>query len=208
MKCVGGMWLPDGDRHFATVFAPNGRYHQEHLIEDALEFVRSRELAFDIGAHVGYLTRKMLEYFDRVVAWGPAESNYECLVKNVDMGRVETRQWAVSDYFGCADLRNPAPENSGAWEMVKGAGPIVVGTLMEGTWPGLVKIDVQGMEAAVLRGGERLFKTAKPVIVIEANDENGVSALLEGWGARRMMTARRDQIWAWPVTSDPLMLEK
>ena len=85
--------------------------------------------------------------------------------------------------------------------MIGNGGPTGVCSLddrfaIAATWPGLVKIDVQSSEADVLRGGARMLRHTKPVIIIEAND-NGISALLEDWGARKMGFLRRDQIWAW-----------
>ena len=201
MQNVGGMWLPDGDEHFAKTFAVDGHYHQEELIDLAMPYVKDRRLALDVGAHVGYMTRKMLEYFDRVVAWEPVKSNYECLLKNVDLARVCVRMRAVGEKWGGSGLRNPSPENSGAWELHDGAMLAYVTPLdlcvIGGVHPGLVKIDVQGSEVAVLRGGEEMFRQARPVIIIEANDNDGVSALLEDWGARKVGFKRRDQIWAW-----------
>ena len=209
MKLVGGMWLPDSDEHFAKTFAVKGRYHQEELIDLAMSYVKDRRLAFDIGAHVGYMTRKMLEYFEWVIAWEPQRENYECLTKNIPAGRASSRPWALGLLHLYGEMSNPMPGNSGAWEFRMGPGSAPCYCLDEehpGLPPGLVKIDVQGMEGDVLRGGEKTIRAANPVILIEANDENGVSALLESWGARKMGFVRRDQIWAWPDHSP--LLEK
>ena len=207
MQNVGGMWLPDGDEHFAKTFAVDGHYHQEKLIDLAMPYVKNRRLAFDVGAHVGYMTRKMLEYFDHVVAWEPDQENYDCLKKNIDLSRATTWAWCLGDKSRHLGLSNPAPENSGAWHIVDGGVGFWAGTIDEGVWylcPGLVKIDVQGMEGAVLRGGEKTIRAAKPVIIVEANNNNGVSSLLEDWGARKVGFKRRDQIWAW-IEAPPLL---
>jgi len=34
-------------------------------------------------------------------------------------------------------------------------------------WPSVIKIDVEGSEAAVLRGSEEIFRSAKPLLVCE-----------------------------------------
>lgn len=49
-----------------------------------------------------------------------------------------------------------------------------------GLCPGFVKMDVQGFEPNVLRGGEQTLKTHNPLILLETNPD--ADAILVGWG--------------------------
>jgi FkbM family methyltransferase len=46
----------------------------------------------------------------------------------------------------------------------------------------LIKVDVEGAEAAVLDGGERLLATYRPALILEANDPQALTARLEPLG--------------------------
>lgn len=204
MKEVGGMWLPDGDKHFAKVMASDGHYSQEGMIDLALPYVKKTRMAFDIGAHVGYLSRRMLRSFEFVIAWEPILENYECLARNVGRLGCYTRNLALGTDKGTVILGNPAPKNSGAWERAKEGVEVWVSTLdkevldlIDGPLPDLVKIDVQGMEPDVLMGGERLLTSSKPAILIEANDGKRIAEILGGWGAEKVWEHRSEQLWAW-----------
>jgi len=58
--------------------------------------------------------------------------------------------------------------------------------LMHMPKPDVLKIDVEGAESGVLRGGERLLATARPVVLCEANADSRaeVSAILSRHGYR------------------------
>jgi hypothetical protein len=53
--------------------------------------------------------------------------------------------------------------------------------------PSLIKIDVEGSEAAVLRGGEGIFRSAKPLLVCEIHHEQASSDVTSWLRARGYM---------------------
>jgi hypothetical protein len=49
---------------------------------------------------------------------------------------------------------------------------------MENLAPGLIKIDVQGTEAKVIRGALKTIEQYKPVVLVERDDTNEIRGLL------------------------------
>ena len=67
-----------------------------------------------------------------------------------------------------------------------------------------IKVDCEGYEYFVLRGGEKLIKRTKPLIVVEQKkadnyDIGDMAAcnLLESWGAKRLGKIVGDYYYGW-----------
>ena len=198
--------FPDYDRHFAR---QDG--YQAGIIDAALPWCRKKDLAIDVGAHVGLITRKMLkEGFKDIVCFEPDGRNYQCLRENVDLYRCIVLRAAVSDcdrrYYS---MQNPAPENSGAWEVAfvgdrpkvdPGNRTVTLDAL--GYAPDLIKYDIQGHELRALKGSVETLKTHKPVVICECwrdgKRDNGPREFLEDFGYVCVETVGKDLIFAWP----------
>lgn len=104
---------------------------------------------------------------------------------------------AVSDRNGCATFliaergrASNSLESSGGRSQAGGARArvtvptLTLDTLLEETIPTFVKIDVEGAEAAVLRGATRLLRDIRPTIYIEVGEEHvaEVTAMLKAHG--------------------------
>lgn len=209
MKQVNGIYLPDDDTHF-TRYAEAGSY-QQPVFTQAISHVRHREWAIDVGAHVGFWSREMAAHFARVDAFEPVPANFECLVRNVP-DHVRVHPMALGDLDGEMRMRNGSNANSGAWELDRAYldGPIRVPvhpldsfrTWTRGTI-GLIKLDVQGMEAAVLHGARTTLLRDKPVIVVEIVchgqfDQHALD-VLHSYGAQRIGAYKADWIFGWPA---------
>lgn len=101
---------------------------------------------------------------------------------------------AISDRNGCATFliaergrASNSLESSGGRSQAGGARArvtvptLTLDTLLEQSMPTFVKIDVEGAEAAVLRGATRLLRDVRPTIYIEVGEEHAteVTALLQ-----------------------------
>lgn len=193
MKRTGEMFLPDADEHFER-FAHYGVY-QTRQLEAAMEHIKAWTLALDIGAHVGFFTRALGLRFHSVVAFEPETENFLCLNQNRPANAI-IHNVALGSGYGSGCMTTPKPDNSGAWELdTMTDGPVLIRPLDAfGLKPDFVKIDVQGSEPLVLRGGEKTIRAHKPTILIERNAINindGVP-LLESWGYRCVETVNRD----------------
>lgn len=169
-------------------------------IDRVLQFVRRFDLAVDCGAHRGVVTRKLARHFARVVAIEPGP-----LAERIE-GEVIRK--ALGDKPGRCGMAD-GHHNTGQRHVIEGDDVEVVTLDSLRLAPDFVKIDVEGMEYAVLIGGEQTIRTYRPVVMLEENGLNrryGVAdgackRLLESWGARQVLTLRNgsddDQVFAW-----------
>jgi FkbM family methyltransferase len=138
--------------------------------------------AIDVGANYGVYSFFMAQYAAHVTAIEP-NPKYANFVRRA-LPSVEVVEAAASDHLGVANLRLPAPsamfgmatvedENSlGGVETA--AIPVRLLTIdsLNMTNVGLIKIDVEGHELAVLRGAETTIDRDGPAILIEAEERH------------------------------------
>jgi FkbM family methyltransferase len=153
---------------------------------------------WDVGANVGLYTlpsARAVAPAGRVYAFEPMPRNLDLLRRHVAMNRlsnVEICEAAVGDMRGTlrmAEGDSPSEfhaDPAGRWQV-----PAVTlddwlaasGSLA----PDVVKIDVEGSDDAVLRGGARTFAAYRPPIYLALHGERQrreCAALLDGWGYR------------------------
>jgi FkbM family methyltransferase len=164
-----------------------------------------RRLAVDVGAHEGEWTFFMRRHAALCVAF---ECNPHLLARLQRRfgASVALRPEAVSDQAGVTELRIPrAPDGSGLGRAtIEAANPLDgaftrVDVLRVATVRlddvierpvGLIKVDVEGHELAVLRGAAGILARDRPNLVLELEDRHApgcvaaARALLAGYGYR------------------------
>lgn len=164
-----------------------------------LEFVRSYLRAgdnvMDIGANVGIFSVLMgatLGQSSRVFAFEPAPGNVVRLRRNLERNRLDDAQvfpCALGEADGQMTLHlamDPAYPSLVEVESGLGDGtgvPVQVRRL-DGIWEefgrpriAFVKMDVEGAEAAVIRGASRLLEDCQPTMLVEANSPEQLDVL-------------------------------
>jgi len=176
------------------------------------ETVKPGMVVVDIGAHVGYYTllaAKRVGPTGKVYAFEPEQDNHTLLLKNIAMNgydNVVATQMAVSDRMGSSTLYL-TDLDSGRHSMYhqglpeRGSAPVETTTLdsflASEKWPhiNLVKIDVEGAEAAVLDGMAHLMgEYADLKLIIEFNP-----ALLQGGGVAPLEFLERLASPGWAI---------
>ncbi len=164
MKNHNGTWLPNGDTFFET----KGDYEASDY-QLLKKYVNGGHTAIDIGAHVGYWTRRLVNDYVHVIAFEAEPEHVECLKLNVNNNaNVTIHPVALSDHDGTVCFsKNTA--NSGMSHVDPNGTAIACNQL--DTWGynhvNLIKIDVEGHELQVLRGAEKTINHSKPVLFIE-----------------------------------------
>ena len=204
-------WV-DGSRlviERGMVGATGNHYFGLHEFEDMgflLHFLRQDELFIDIGANVGsYTVLAAAVRQARVVAVEPIPSTFRRLLDNVNVNAINERVRVCNIGMGACEGRLRFSDTFDAENHVvfddtaQSAHTVDVQVralddLLGDERPVMIKIDVEGFETEVIRGGAAVFGSQQlQALLIELNgtgarygfDENAVRARLENWGLHR-----------------------
>lgn len=175
------------------------------VVHAIVEVVKPGAFALDIGAHIGFYTlvlSKAVGPGGRVLAFEPLQLNYSILCENIRLNNcqhVEAINKALLDHT-CnleADIRiaEVLPGSVAFRETDKAESPVASAIAMdeflgESKVPvDFMKIDVEGAESLVLKGGSATIESYHPVLLIEIHHFDGSSPdaspvidQLRGWG--------------------------
>lgn len=186
----------------------------DNFLHQALEKTRhpKGKICWDIGAHIGYHSICFASLGAEVLAFEPNETNAQILRLHLEKnpavaGRIRHIHAAVADRDGELEFIQSddlAHGGSSSSHLDAALPPyprhlyqncrhlaipaVTIDTLISQRGekpPDILKIDVEGAEALVLRGGSRFFSSTDPVLLIEVHHillMQEVSALLHGWG--------------------------
>jgi FkbM family methyltransferase len=148
------------------------------------------KIALDVGGYDGDYTLVMSRYARRVVTFEPNPVRCAQLRKEFRGPRVQILSCALSEapgkvklflpyghdsFEGCATME---PENPGYGQGVAyEIDAVRLDDLSIADPVGLVKVDVEGHELAVLRGGRATLDRNKPNLIIEAEERHRTSAV-------------------------------
>lgn len=226
---VAGIWLPDSETHLTPYLkgsAKKTNSRGSYQLGTLGTFMRHvpfdrRRTVLDIGGHVGLWSMHLSKYFKHVHAFEPTPILQHCFEKNVLTHPTEARdnvtlhKMALSDQEGVVTISFEA-DNSGHTHVA----PTDESKLIDGAFyveaemkrlDGLdlhdvdaIKIDVEGFEFAVMRGGEQLIRKHKPTICIEQKPHGfyewgqyDAIKLLMSWGAKPVERVIDDFILVW-----------
>ena len=167
-----GTFVIDGvrDKKIAQGLART-TYPNEPLLRVARRFVGKEDTVLDIGAHIGTFAVPIKAVAGNVIAYEPSPDAFTLLSRNAAENNVSLQfvNKALGSSKGSGTLLTRNTSNAGANTLVAG-GDIPVTTLDdEVAHADFIKIDVEGMELEVLKGGVRLIERARPTILFEVN---------------------------------------
>ena len=211
-----GWFFADQDTHFSHMIEKNIKKggpaaYQEPVRKKSLEFVSDYGVAVDIGANVGLWSRDLAIKFARVIAIEPVVEFQECLRRNVPMENIEVWPFALGTEDTTIDMII-TEGNTGHSHINKdsvGSGKVEMKRLDSLDFDRIdyMKIDCEGYEMQILKGGENTLRTHQPIIVVEQKlhtdtgitkeTQYGCVELLKTWGARELGRVRNDCILGW-----------
>ncbi len=218
VKQMHGAWLPDREDYLIRDIEVSPRFAGGPSIQFkkfARAFPEFRQFrhAVDIGANVGLWTRVMAVCFDRVTAFEPSPECYEAFWANVRDrrqfdGRVTLHPYALGKEAAQITLNTKL--RSTGFTTVDEAGDLHVEQRTLDSFDlrevDFIKIDVEGWEHNVVKGGVETIQRCKPVMIVEQKPGNaerqglkqyGAVNLLKKWGAREVANVSGDVIIAW-----------
>ena len=189
------------------------------------QYLRPGDKAMDIGANVGIFSVVMgatVGAHGDVFAFEPVASNVLRLEKNLrknGLGNVKVFPLALGAADGQMRLHMATDPAYPSLQTVQGgfdsgAEVLVQVRSLDGIWEelgcpdiSLVKIDVEGSEADVLRGASRFLTTCCPTLLVEANSVKELDSLREqlcGLGYRHVRPegfAPMNHLFIFPVSA-------
>lgn len=213
MKQVNGFWLPDSEKHLVPFVESGPRFaggatYQLHKLLAALPYVRKFRHAVDVGGHCGLWSRPLSVMFDKVTAFEPVQEHRECFVRNVAAERVTLHPVALGAQAKAISLHS-GPASSGDTYVQDGGEHSAEMRPLDAFALEMVdflKIDCEGYELFVLKGGEQTIRKCKPCIVVEQKPGKGrqlglgdidAVKLLMRWGAEHVWTISGDYCLRW-----------
>jgi FkbM family methyltransferase len=224
---VQGIHLPDGETHLkehmagSRVLVDGKGTYQYRKLSAGLQLLTRKRLAVDIGAHVGLWSRILVKEFDWVEAFEPVHGDW--FVRNVALDKCRLHRVALGETTGRVDFQVPIETTGNTHVAIAGPHPgtrgvahpervtTVLGVPMF-TLDSLglkdvdfVKIDVEGVERAVVAGAEATIKTSRPIVILEQKGNEGAYGdepkaalkLLQSWGMKVHTELSGDFILAW-----------
>jgi FkbM family methyltransferase len=193
VKNVYGWWMPDHEAHLGPWMAApknklllNGRQaYQGRKQIAALKHCTHHRVALDVGGHVGLWSFNLAHEFAAVYAFEPVAEHRACFEKNLaGIGQhVHLKAMALGAEAGSISIATE-PGSSGN-STISGAGEIPMVTLDSLEIPDVdfVKVDCEGYEENVLRGGVETIKACRPVIIVEQKRDMAAKMGLKTLGA-------------------------
>jgi len=171
MRQLQGWYLPDTDTDFDR-WMLNGTYQKKQR-DTILNFLGNQNIQFenciDVGAHVGFWLKDLCRYFKRVYAFEPISDVRECLKKNIEQDNYLLFPYALGNENKKTKV-NYIPEATGnTYISDEGNREIELKRLDDLELPKIdyIKIDAEGYEIEVLKGGKDLIEKYKPFIHVE-----------------------------------------
>jgi FkbM family methyltransferase len=188
-QCCGVRFRIESSSRIGEDLYANGFERQSRGLLD--QIIAPGSIVVDVGANIGFYTclfAKKVGSTGKVIAVEPTPSVFQSLCQNIRLNRMNDRvlaiQAALSSEQGVSRL-NVFPEGQevynslGATNVENARGSIEVDTrtldsVLDGISDGrqcIVKIDVEGFENTVLRGGiNRLRRMTNIALMVEIND--------------------------------------
>lgn len=219
MKLINGWWVPDKDK--TSVFLEYNNKtrqwnYQAKARNDSLGLIKNPEtkIAIDVGAHIGYWAKDLASKFKHVYCFEPKQEHIECLERNLKthsnitiypfaLGHLDTdikmciggKQWNTGSY----SVAHKKIENRHlSTHQMKTLDSLNLK-------PDYIKIDVEGYEFFVIKGGLKTIKESKPVMVIEqkggakefGKDKGAAVKALQKFGMKMHTRVHADFIMKW-----------
>ena len=186
--CRHGLFMFNGnDRFVGHSLDLYGEWCEAEL-ELLLPLIRAGDVVLDVGANIGTHAvpfAKAAGAPGRVIAFEPQRTAFQLLCGNLALNcltNVQCRQEAVGDRSGAVKVPVFPPEESRNFAAVALGGdvageavPLVTIDSLALEACRLIKIDVEGMEPAVIRGARSTIEAHRPLLFVENNTIDGAA---------------------------------
>lgn len=173
-----GWWIIDGDTHLSKWVEESGRLdHDQNVLPLLYRYVRPRDTVIDIGANIGTMAKAFADWVGskgHLYCFEPQNEAHECLVKNVPEARAFC--YALGEERSMAAITKDQNRGASYLSAIADEGLSVnVETLdsfstVLNVPPDFIKIDAEGYELKILKGGIKTIQKHKPILFLEVNE--------------------------------------
>jgi len=152
--------------------------------QNFISYCRPDMFLFDIGAHYGLFSLAAAHFGGKAVAVDPSAIAIRMIVRQVALNhsdhKIRTLQAAVSDASGALQMLSSGVFSEGYFKLAAGRATSELTKIRAVTIdemasefgaPTHLKIDVEGHEAAALRGGRETFMRHSPILFLELHNQ-------------------------------------
>ena len=225
---IKGMSFPSREETFDKELDENGTYQLPRLLSAVLLDQSKREIAIDIGAHVGLMSRVLSKYYQQILSFEPSHENRFCLSKNIgpQSNNVIVFPYALGDKDNTKLQLKIHPNNTGGNSLkeeycahgikkeeviVRTLDSITASLCNSGKRISLIKIDIQGAEEEAIIGGLKTIQEHKPIILCEIETKRGANSaimkLLSENGYSNGIKWQKDAVFIHKTRMDEKMTE-
>jgi FkbM family methyltransferase len=185
----GPMYVPDTDTHQYGWLKDVGLSSEEIYIRECCEILRERPpgVSIDVGANFGCWCLPLAKFSKLVIAIEPQWEVYKLLMRTLSFNggfdRFEVINAAAGDVPGvrwiprldlesAANFGDVAVGHTSQDQPSAAVDPVAcvtIDALLSADEVRFIKIDVQGMERAVLRGASKTIARCRPIMFVEAD---------------------------------------
>ena len=187
------MHLPDPKDHIQQQIRHHGRFYEQAMLDEVAPRLPEHALVVDVGANIGNHTVYLSKVMGlKVIAVEPNPPALRLLRQNIQLNevhdQVELHEVALGAEDGEATMEDNDPNNLGrASVAMRKAGTSRdvkvqvrrLDDIVGDRQPALIKIDVEGMEPAVLRGATAVLQRVHPDLLIEAATSDQLASVEE-----------------------------
>jgi FkbM family methyltransferase len=193
---AGGLWFNPGGAALATALSTS-----DVALQRAIDLlVREKMVVFDVGAGYGLLSLVAARRCPqgRVIAFEPVPDYGALLERSAaknELHHLQLEKVALADRHGSSRLQlsrlpgHSRLETAGLPPEPSGFLPVTMRTVdqvvskNDAPPPDLLVVDVEGAEAAVLRGAAHVLRAARPVVVLSLHGTGAaIAKLLDSFG--------------------------
>lgn len=219
MKQWKGLWFPENEEHLiewmqkVNVLVDGKPTYQYSKYKAARDLCKQRRVVVDIGGNLGLWSRVMCLDFSHVEAFEPVPTYGDCFERNAPNAKLN--RVALGETMGVVSMAGTTPNSVGDTSPSTGATDefIVAKDILMHTLDSyelekvdLIKIDCEGYELPILKGGQQTLLRNKPVVIVEQKPTHGTRhgyeddaavKYLQGLGMSIKQVVSGDYIMVW-----------